>query len=161
MRYFQISKDICAAHCMASRIPNPEFRTKNKEAWHRLILKSWHYQKFEIRHWGFRETMWWWETQNSYISIGQAHCQHMGMIRMNINTYNPTLCLTKIFWIGWILQRKYTNTTVWSRFLIIKVVCIKIEENIKNLISCSRHRTTKFTNSESPRFTTKFLFWFF
>ena len=29
------------------------------------------------------------------------------------------------------------------------------------LISCSRHRTTKFTNSESPIFTTKFLFWFF
>ena len=72
--------------------------------------------------------MWWWETQNSYISIGQAHCQHMGMIRMNINTYNTTLGLTKIFWIRWILQRKYTNTTVWSRFLIIKVVCIKREE---------------------------------
>ena len=28
-------------------------------------------------------------------------------------------------------------------------------------ISCSRHRTTKFPNSESPIFTTKFLFWFF
>ena len=30
-----------------------------------------------------------------------------------------------------------------------------------NLLSCSRHRTTKFANSESPIFTTKFLFWFF
>ena len=30
-----------------------------------------------------------------------------------------------------------------------------------DLLSCSRHRTTKFTNSESPIFTTKFLFWFF
>ena len=29
------------------------------------------------------------------------------------------------------------------------------------IISCSRHRTTKFPNSESPIFTTKFLFWFF
>ena len=28
-------------------------------------------------------------------------------------------------------------------------------------LSCSRHRTTKFPNSESPIFTTKFLFWFF
>ena len=26
---------------------------------------------------------------------------------------------------------------------------------------CSRHRTTKFPNSESPIFTMKFLFWFF
>ena len=26
---------------------------------------------------------------------------------------------------------------------------------------CSRHRITKFPNSESPIFTTKFLFWFF
>ena len=28
-------------------------------------------------------------------------------------------------------------------------------------LSCSRHQTTKFPNSESPIFTTKFLFWFF
>ena len=30
--------------------------------------------------------------------------------------------------------------------------------DIHILLSCSRHRTTKFPNSESPIFTTKFLF---
>ena len=44
----------------------------------------------------------------SAIPIGMIYIN----VRMNINTYNTTLGLTKIFWIRWILQRKYTNTTI-------------------------------------------------
>ena len=43
--------------------------------------------------------------------------------------------------------------------------CLQIDQKtneifamISVLLSCSRHRTTKFTNSESPIFTTTFLF---
>ena len=40
-------------------------------------------------------------------------------------------------------------------------VFIKSHFDFYNILSCSRHWTTKFPNSECPIFTTKFLFWFF
>ena len=38
---------------------------------------------------------------------------------------------------------------------------LSTDEGNYQLLSCSRHQTTKFSNSESPIFTTKFLFLFF
>ena len=43
-------------------------------------------------------------------------------------------------------------------FLSLEKLTRKKAEQFSKLLSCSRHRTTKFPNSESPIFTTKFLF---
>ena len=49
-------------------------------------------------------------------------------------------------------------------FSILPICFAKCKQRLRNifvfsqLLSCSRHRTTKFPNSESPIFTTKFLF---
>ena len=69
---------------------------------------------------------------------------------------------------------KYSKITVWSELpdsnvrplnnkgILLKLHCLINERNIwqnsAEFLSCSRHRTTKFPNYESPIFTTKFLF---
>ena len=60
-----------------------------------------------------------------------------------------------------LLLRTFLNFSNWSHHCSEKMIYFCFVTKKNELLSCSRHRTTKFTNSKSPIFTTKFLFWFF
>ena len=97
------------------------------------------------------------------------------------------LCLTWKFiwnWFDFLFSQKKAKKAVWATFTNYFLYFFKsyfgdLHFDWKNqansfeimfwreksfeimLLSCSRHRTTNFPNSESRIFTTKFLFWFF
>ena len=98
-----------------------------------------------------------------FLDSGHSECSSYKARNCSTNNFNKR-CLSKQTYGGGSNRRSAEAAceanidTTYYTILRSTVWIIIINTHAKPHIPCSRHRTTKFRNYESPIFTTKFLF---